>query len=199
MSKPIQLIMRPHASLLAQCGRAFFRLGMAGLMAALPVLQAVAEPSPEAPAKPAKPAEAGRNVDEAESHNKRVVEEVRRAMASPSRQMQFGKMTVEAGKLGGHGRLKIDAGPVKMEFPFKNAGTEAVRILEVKPDFTTGVTAALKDGKMEYAPGESGVLLVTYDPAKETIPWYLKEVRLVCEGDVGQIHPSVQFTIPQHK
>lgn len=126
--------------------------------------------------------------DQERTHEQQVVDTVKQAMASPSRQLKFEKTD--------YGRITINAGPVRMEFPFTNPGPKVIKIKEVKPLFTTAVTTTFKDGKNEYAPGESGVLQVTYDPAKETNTWYFKELWLVCEGDVDKMHINVFFGIP---
>ena len=89
------------------------------------------------------------------------------------------------------GNIKEDGGKVSHEFVFKNEGTEPLKILEARAE--CGCTTP-EYPKEEIAPGEQGIVKVTYNPLGRP-GGFTKVVRLKCTGNPGKINLKIRGTV----
>lgn len=89
------------------------------------------------------------------------------------------------------GNIKEDGGPVTYEFRYKNDGGAPLKISSAtaqcgctKPEFTED----------EIAPGESGVIKVTYRPFGRP-GGFTKVVTVRCNGNPGKVSLKIRGTV----
>lgn len=88
-----------------------------------------------------------------------------------------------------------DATIVMAELPFTNAGTNTVEITRAKPDCTC-IAVEISNGKLRYAPGESGVIRATIDVGNK-IGSEEQVVLVWLKGDTEE-KPSIQVPVRIH-
>jgi hypothetical protein len=91
--------------------------------------------------------------------------------------------------------LPPDARSVQIDFPFKNAGDETVRIHHYDAPCSC-LSAQVKGSKLEYAPGEEGVIRARFDMGNfsGTVD---KPVAIWLDGD-AEDDPSILLTVRVH-
>ena len=88
-------------------------------------------------------------------------------------------------------QVSADAKTVTADFSFKNEGPDEVIVERFKAECTC-ITPSIKDGKLVYKPGESGVISTVYDTAR--IPATMsKSISVWLKGDPDD-KPSVILT-----
>ena len=98
----------------------------------------------------------------------------------PAPKIEFDKVVIDFGKVGPGSKSTN-------EVKFTNAGNDVLKIIEIEQ--CCGVAAGLE--KKEYAPGENGVLKVTYNATTQTGPF--KGQVVVCSNN--QTDPNTILTI----
>lgn len=89
------------------------------------------------------------------------------------------------------GNIKEDGGKVTHEFTFTNVGKEALKITDARAE--CGCTTP-EYPKGEIAPGESGVIKVTYNPLGRP-GGFTKVVTVRCTGNPGKVNLKIRGTV----
>lgn len=89
------------------------------------------------------------------------------------------------------GNIKEDGGPVTHEFVFTNEGGEPLQINSARAE--CGCTRPTFP-KEEIAPGQSGIIKVTYNPAGRP-GGFTKVVTVKCTGNPGKINLKIRGTV----
>ena len=89
------------------------------------------------------------------------------------------------------GNIKEDGGKVTHEFPFTNVGSEPLKITDARAE--CGCTKP-EFPKEEIAPGESGVIKVTYNPLGRP-GGFTKVVTVRCTGNPGKVNLKIRGTV----
>lgn len=89
------------------------------------------------------------------------------------------------------GYIKEDGGPVTREFIFENEGSEPLIINSARAECGCTKPVYPKDA---IAPGEKGVIKVTYNPAGRP-GGFTKIVTVRCNGTPGKINLKIRGTV----
>ena len=89
------------------------------------------------------------------------------------------------------GNIREDGGPVTHEFTFTNEGKEALKITSARAE--CGCTRP-EYPKEEIAPGETGVIKVTYNPIGRP-GGFTKVVTVRCTGNPGKVNLKIRGTV----
>lgn len=89
------------------------------------------------------------------------------------------------------GNIKENGGPKSHEFVFTNEGTEPLKIISARAE--CGCTKP-EFPKKEIAPGEKGVIKVTYNPLGRP-GGFTKVVTVRCTGNPGKINLKIRGTV----
>ena len=89
------------------------------------------------------------------------------------------------------GNIREDGGKVSHEFVFTNNGKEALTILDARAECGC-TTPEYPKGKI--APGEKGVIKVTYNPLGRP-GGFTKVVRVKCTGNPGKVNLKIRGTV----
>ena len=89
------------------------------------------------------------------------------------------------------GNIREDGGPVTYEFQFTNTGSDPLKINSARAE--CGCTRP-EYPKGEIAPGESGVIKVTYNPAGRP-GGFTKVVTVRCTGNPGKVNLKIRGTV----
>lgn len=100
-------------------------------------------------------------------------------------QIKFEKTTYD------FGNIREDGGPVSHEFTFVNTGSEGLKIISAKAE--CGCTKP-EYPKKEIAPGETGKIKVTYNPAGRP-GGFTKVVTVRCTGNPGKINLKIRGSV----
>lgn len=100
-------------------------------------------------------------------------------------QIKFEKTTFD------FGNIHEDGGPVTHEFIFMNEGTDPLKISSAKAE--CGCTKP-EYPKKEIAPGEKGVIKVTYNPLGRP-GGFTKVVTVRCTGNPGKVNLKIRGTV----
>lgn len=89
------------------------------------------------------------------------------------------------------GNIREDGGPVTYEFTFTNSGSEPLKINSARAE--CGCTRpTYPEG--EIAPGETGVIKVTYNPLGRP-GGFTKVVTVRCSGNPGKVNLKIRGTV----
>lgn len=88
-----------------------------------------------------------------------------------------------------------NADRVSADFPFTNKGATTIRVAKVNPNCSC-IAIKISDGKLEYAPGETGVIRTEFDMGNFSGE-VDKEVAVWLEGD-PEDRPSVKLVVRVH-
>lgn len=89
------------------------------------------------------------------------------------------------------GNVKEDGGKVTHEFSFKNVGNEPLKITDARAE--CGCTTP-EYPKGEIAPGEEGIIKVTYNPLGRP-GGFTKVVTVRCTGNPGKVNLKIRGTV----
>ena len=89
------------------------------------------------------------------------------------------------------GNIKEDGGKVTHEFEFKNEGKEPIKITDARAQCGCTTPEYPKD---DIAPGESGVVKVTYNPLGRP-GGFTKVVTIRCTGNPGKVNLKIRGTV----
>ena len=89
------------------------------------------------------------------------------------------------------GNIKEDGGKVSHEFVFTNDGKDPLKITDARAE--CGCTTP-EYPKGEIAPGEKGVIKVTYNPLGRP-GGFTKVVRVRCTGNPGKVNLKIRGTV----
>ena len=89
------------------------------------------------------------------------------------------------------GNIKEDGGPVTVEFKFTNTGKDPLKITSARAE--CGCTKP-EYPKAEIAPGESGVIKVTYNPIGRP-GGFTKVVTVRCTGNPGKVNLKIRGSV----
>ena len=89
------------------------------------------------------------------------------------------------------GNIREDGGKVTHEFKFTNVGKEPVKITDARAE--CGCTTP-EYPKGDIAPGETGVVKVTYNPLGRP-GGFTKVVRVRCTGNPGKVNLKIRGTV----
>ena len=89
------------------------------------------------------------------------------------------------------GNIKEDGGKVSHEFKFTNEGKDPIKITDARAE--CGCTTP-EYPKGEIAPGETGVIKVTYNPLGRP-GGFTKVVRVRCTGNPGKVNLKIRGTV----
>ena len=89
------------------------------------------------------------------------------------------------------GNIKEAGGPVTHEFTFVNEGTEPLKINSAKAECGCTRPAYPKE---EIAPGEKGVIKVTFNPLGRP-GGFTKVVTVRCTGNPGKVNLKIRGTV----
>lgn len=89
------------------------------------------------------------------------------------------------------GNVKEEGGPVTHEFTFVNSGSDPLKIISARAE--CGCTKPEFPQK-EIAPGEKGVIKVTYNPLGRP-GGFTKVITVRCTGNPGKINLKIRGTV----
>lgn len=89
------------------------------------------------------------------------------------------------------GNIREDGGPQTHDFTFINEGSEPLKIISARAE--CGCTKP-EFPKKEIAPGESGVIRVTYNPLGRP-GGFTKVVTVKCSGNPGKVNLKIRGTV----
>lgn len=89
------------------------------------------------------------------------------------------------------GNIREDGGKVSHEFVFTNEGNDPIKITEARAECGCTIPEYPKN---EIAPGESGVIKVTYNPLGRP-GGFTKVVRVRCTGNPGKVNLKIRGTV----
>lgn len=89
------------------------------------------------------------------------------------------------------GNIREDGGKVSHEFVFTNEGNDPIKITDARAE--CGCTTP-EYPKGEIAPGEQGVIKVTYNPLGRP-GGFTKVVRVRCTGNPGKVNLKIRGTV----